>query len=104
LLAGKQKEARAILDKIAPVMASIESLEGVQEFSMLAVPLREPLSAKKLFLEQVAAAAHIIMASVDATDLPEMASLREVLDTIANAKKVIALITGVLAAIARAHR
>jgi hypothetical protein len=86
------------------VLASIESLEGVPEFGMLAPPLREPLSAKKEFLDQASASAMLVMASSEAADLPELVSLKEVLDTIANAKKVIALITNVLAAIARAHR
>jgi hypothetical protein len=104
LLASKQKEARAILDKVAPVLASIESLEGVPEFGMVAAPLLEPLKDKKGFLDRAVASALMVMASSEAADLPELVSLKEVLDTIANAKKVIALITNVLAAIARAHR
>jgi hypothetical protein len=103
-LACKHKEARAILDKIAPIMVTIGALEAGPEFELLAAQIREPMTAKKLWLQNVVATATITMSSVDSADLPDLCSLREVLDTIAGAKKVLALITGVLAAMARAHR
>jgi hypothetical protein len=104
LLAVKQKDARAILAKIVPVIAAIEALENVVEFALIALPLREPLEVKKEFLQNTQACATAIMTGLDPTDLPELPSLKAVVDAIAAAKKVIALITGVLAAIARAHR
>ena len=92
-----------MLSKITPVLSSIEAIESLAEFSMLSPQLREPLMAKKEFLDTNAAAAAAIIASDDVGDLPAMASSSGVLEAIADAKKVVARITNVLAAIARLH-
>jgi hypothetical protein len=103
VLESKKKEARMMLSKITPVLSSIEAIESLAEFSMLSPQLREPLMAKKEFLDTNAAAAAAIIASDDVGDLPAMASSSGVLEAIADAKKVVARITNVLAAIARLH-
>ena len=104
VLATKQREARVMITKIASVLTSIEAIEAIAEFSMLSLQLREPLLAKKTFLDNNADVAAAIVASDDVGDLPVMASSAEVLEAIADAKKVVARITNVLAAIARLHQ
>ena len=103
VLATKQREARVMITKIASVLTSIEAIEALAEFSMLSLQLREPLLARKAFLEENVAKAAVIVASDDVDELPVLASSVEVLEAIADAKKVVARITNVLAAIARLH-
>jgi hypothetical protein len=103
-LATRKKEAQTILGKIGPVMASIEAVVAGGEFGMLSVQLREPLEIKKTFLEETLCAANIIVASEaedDVSELPEIGSMVVILEALATAKKIVARITNVLAAIAR---
>jgi hypothetical protein len=102
-LATRKKEAQTILGKIAPVLTSLEAVVAGAEFGMLSVQLREPLEMKKIFLEETVAAANIIVGSEAGEDLPEIAPLAEISDAVAIAKKIVARITNVLAAIARLH-
>jgi hypothetical protein len=100
-LATRKKDAQTILGKIAPVLTSLEAVVAGAEFGMLSVQLREPLEMKKIFLEETLAAANIIVGSEAGEDLPEIAPLAEISDAVAIAKKIVARITNVLAAIAR---
>jgi hypothetical protein len=100
-LATRKKDAQTILGKIAPVLTSLEAVVAGAEFGMLSVQLREPLEMKKIFLEETLAAANIIVRSEAGEDLPEIAPLAEISDAVAIAKKIVARITNVLAAIAR---
>jgi hypothetical protein len=84
-------------------MTSIEAVESVPEFGMLSEQLRQPLLEKKAFLEVSAAAANVILDSNDDGDLPDLPSSADVMDAVANVKKVVVRITNVLAAIARLH-
>ena len=102
-LATRKKDAQTILGKIAPVLTSLEAVVAGAEFGMLSVQLREPLEMKKIFLEETLAAANIIVGSEAGEDLPEIAPLAEISDAVAIAKKIVARITNVLAAIARLH-
>jgi hypothetical protein len=100
-LATRKKDAQTILGKIAPVLTSLEAVVAGAEFGMLSVQLREPLEMKKIFLEETVAAANIIVGSEAGEDLPEIAPLAEISDAVSIAKKIVARITNVLAAIAR---
>jgi hypothetical protein len=100
-LATRKKDAQTILGKIAPVLTSLEAVVAGAEFGMLSVQLREPLEKKKDFLEETLAAANIIVGSEVGEDLPEIAPLAEISEALATAKKIVARITNVLAAIAR---
>jgi hypothetical protein len=100
-LATRKKDAQTILGKIGPVLTSIEAVVAVGEFGMLSVQLREPLEIKKTFLEETLSAANIIVGSEAGEDLPEIAPLAEISEALAIAKKIVARITNVLAAIAR---
>jgi hypothetical protein len=100
-LATRKKEAQTILGKIAPVLTSLEAVVAGAEFGMLSVQLREPLEIKKIFLEETVAAANIIVGSEAGEDLPKIAPLVEISEALAIAKKIVARITNVLAAIAR---
>jgi hypothetical protein len=103
-LAGLQKEAAAIVSKLTPVLASISALEDGAEFRLVASPVVQPLLDTKARMECAMAAAADVMVSTDPDDVPECATLKEVMDWIAMAKKTIALITNMLAMIARAGR
>ena len=103
-LAVMQKEAAAILSKLTPVLASITALTEGAEFGLVAAPVVEPLLVTKARMECAMAAATDIMSCTDPDDVPECATLKEVMDWIATSKKVIALITNMLAMIARAAR
>jgi hypothetical protein len=104
VLAMKHREARVMIGKIASVLTSIEAIEAVPEFSLLGQELREPLLARKAFLETNGAVAEEIVACEVLDDLPALASSAELLEAAADAKKTVARITNVLAAIARLHR
>ncbi len=102
--AGLQKEAAAIVSKLTPVLASISALEDGSEFSLVASPVVQPLLDSKARMECAMAAATDIMSCTDVNDVPVCATLKEVTECIASSKKVIALITNMLAMIARAGR
>ena len=103
-LTAQQKAAQNIMAKASPVIAAIQYLEKVAEFDMIALPLKEPLTAKQEFLETAMASAAAVVACQDPSECPPLPTVKDVSDAIAGAKKSIALITGLLAAIARAHR
>ncbi len=104
-LAAMQKDASLILGKLAPVLGSISALEDGAEFSLIASPVVEPLLVTKAKMEVAVAAATATMASTDLDDVPaDSATLREVMEWIASSKKTIALITNMLAMIAKAAR
>jgi hypothetical protein len=105
-LASRKKDAQTILGKIGPVLTSIEAVVAVGEFGILSVQLREPLEIKQTFLSETLSAANIIVASEaadDINDLPEIASLMVIMEALSSAKKIVARVTNVLAAIARLH-
>jgi hypothetical protein len=103
-LAAIQKDATAILAKATPMLASISALEDGPEFALVAAPVVEPLLIAKAKMECAVAAATATMACTDIDDVPECASLKDVSDWIATSKKTIALVTNMLAMIARAAR
>jgi hypothetical protein len=103
-LAGHQKEAAIIVAKLSPQIAIITSLEEVTEFNLVAAPLTEPLLATKAKMEEAVIAATATATCLDLEDVPEMASLKDVLEWIASSRKTIALITSMLAMIAKAGR
>jgi hypothetical protein len=103
-LAVMQKDATAILSKLTPVLASIAALTEGAEFGLVAAPVVEPLLTLKAKMECAMAAATEILSCTDPEDVPECATLKQVMDWIATSKKVIALITNMLAMIARAAR
>jgi hypothetical protein len=104
-LAGIQKESAAILAKLTPVLASITALTEGAEFALVAAPVVDPLLDMKAKMDCAMAAATATMACSDLDDVPEgNASLKDVMEWIASSKKVIALITNMLAMIARAAR
>jgi hypothetical protein len=103
-LAGLQKEAGAIVAKLTPVLANISALEDGAEFGLVASPVVEPLLVTKARMQCAMAAATDIISCTELDDVPACASLKEVMDWIASSKKVIALITNMLAMIARAVR
>ena len=103
-LAGIQKDATVILSKLTPILATISALEDGPEFGLVATPLVEPLIAAKAKMECAVAAATATMACTDLEEVPEGASLKDVLEWIATSKKTIALITNMLTMIARAAR
>jgi hypothetical protein len=100
-LAFKKKDAQMVVGKISPVLIAVESVVAVAEFAMLTAGLREPLEMKKAFLVENLAAANRILDSEADEEMPEIAPLVEILDALATAKKIVARITNVLAAIAR---
>ena len=103
-LAAIQKDATVILAKLTPMLASITALEEGAEFGLVATPVVEPLLVTKAKMECAVAAATATMACSDIDEVPEGASLKDVLDWIATSKKTIALVTNMLAMIARAAR
>jgi hypothetical protein len=102
-LACKKKEAQMVVGKISPLLIAVESVMTGPEFGMLTAALREPLEMKKAFLVENLAAANSILGSEVGEELPEIAPLAEIVDALATAKKIVARITNVLAAIARLH-
>jgi hypothetical protein len=103
-LAAMQKDAAAIMSKLTPVLASITALTEGSEFGLVAAPVVEPLLVTKARMECAMHAATEIMSCTDPDDVPACATLKEVTDWVATSKKVIALITNMLAMIARAAR
>ena len=103
-LASMQKDATIILTKLTPMLASITALEEGAEFGLVAAPVVEPLLVAKAKMECAVAAATATMACSDIDEVPEVASLKDVLDWIATSKKTIALVTNMLAMIAWAAR
>jgi hypothetical protein len=103
-LTVQHKAAQNIMAKASPVIAAIKSLETVPEFDMIALPLKEPLTAKHDVLETAMVSAAAVVACQDPSACPPLPDVKDVTDAIAGAKTSIALITGLLAAIARAHR
>jgi hypothetical protein len=104
-LAGVQKEAANITQKLTPVLASIEALEDGPEYSLVAAPLTEPLVALREKMEAAMASAVVTGQCTDIGDVPEgMATIKQVMDWIATSRKTTALITSMLAMIAKAGR
>ena len=103
-LAGIQKESAAILAKLTPVLASITALTEGAEFGLVAAPVVEPLLVTKARMECAMAAATDIMSCTDPDDVPECATLKVVMEWITTSKKVISLITHMLAMVARSAR
>jgi hypothetical protein len=103
-LAGVQKEAAIIVAKLTPLLAVITCLEDGPEFSLVAAPLTEPLLSTKAKMEDAMFAATTTATCLDIEDVPVMPSLKDVLEWIATSRKTIALITSMLAMIAKASR
>jgi hypothetical protein len=103
-LASIQKEAAVIVTKLTPLLAIITSLEDGAEFSLVAAPLTEPLLVTKAKMEEAVIAATAAVTCSDLEDVPEMPSLKDVVEWIASSRKTIALITSMLAMIAKAGR
>jgi hypothetical protein len=103
-LASLQKDATIILTKLTPMLASITALEEGAEFGLVAAPVVEPLLVAKAKMECAVAAATATMACSEVEQVPKGASLKDVSDWIATSKKTIALVTNMLAMIARAAR
>jgi hypothetical protein len=103
-LAAIQKDATVILAKLTPMLVSITALEEGAEFGLVAAPVVEPLLVAKEKMKCAVAAATATMACSDIDEVPEGASLKDVSDWIATSKKTIALVTNMLAMIARAAR
>jgi hypothetical protein len=103
-LAGVQKVAAIIVAKLTPLLAIITCLVDGPEFSLVAAPLTEPLLSTKEKMEDAVIAATTTATCLDIEDVPEMASLKDVLEWIATSRKTIALITSMLAMIAKANR
>jgi hypothetical protein len=103
-LAGLQKEANVIVTKLTPVIANILSMEAKVEFALVALPLTQPLLEKRCFMQAAVAGATVMLACTNVKDVPKCASLKEVLEAIAASKKTVALITNMLAIIARSNR
>ncbi len=103
-LAGMQKDAAAIVSKLTPVLASIAALTEGSVLGLVAAPVVDPLLVLQAKMECAMHAATAIMSCTEPDDVPACATLKEVTDWVATSKKVIALITNMLAMIARAGR
>ncbi len=103
-LSIQRKVAAQIIAKATAVVTTVSELEAKPEFSMIAAPLRDPLIEKRDFLAEAVSNASIVSDhNADASNLPELPDIKTVSDAVAAAKKQIALITNMLAAIARAR-
>ncbi len=82
-------------------MAPIESLLSKDEVELVAAPLKQPLIDIKDFLEQATTSREAALAADVAEVGQDIPSLKDVSDAVAKAKKHIALLTNMLAAIAK---
>ena len=102
-LVSHQKMAQQILAKIAPTLASIESMENTPSFELISQPLKDPLADSKEVLGAAKAAADQVMKAAAIDDSPELPAMKAITESIASAKRAIVVITNLMAAIARAR-
>ncbi len=99
-----KKAASQIITKATPAVGSLDAILQRSDVQFVSKVLLEPIEDVREFLTTTLDAANaILVADGTSGELPQLASMTEVAERIAGAKKDIALVTSMLAAISSSH-
>ena len=95
--------AAKLVTKAQPAIDAFRAMLTRDGMDLVAEPLRKPIEEASAVLENAAGVAEVIMSGRTDDKVPELPDIKVVSEAVSSGKRAVALVTGLLATIARSQ-